>query len=100
MLARARSTLLWLNRSPARCRARQVVRTDRRGGPHGYGVNTGFGKLSDVHIDPSQLRDLQLNLVRSHAVGLGSPLNSGSESAGLLRANCLRARLQLAAARC
>jgi histidine ammonia-lyase len=27
-----------------------------------YGVNTGFGKLSDVRIDPSQIRDLQLNL--------------------------------------
>ena len=31
-----------------------------------YGVNTGFGKLSDVSIKPSELRDLQLNLVRSH----------------------------------
>ena len=40
-----------------------------------YGVNTGFGKLSDVHIEPAQLRELQLNLVRSHSCGLGAPLS-------------------------
>src|ERR1043166_1147888 len=40
-----------------------------------YGVNTGFGKLADVRIPQSDLRDLQLNLVRSHACGIGSPLS-------------------------
>jgi histidine ammonia-lyase len=39
-----------------------------------YGVNTGFGKLADVRIDPDKARELQVNLVRSHACGLGTPL--------------------------
>jgi histidine ammonia-lyase len=55
-----------------------------------YGVNTGFGKLADVHIPPSELRDLQLNLVRSHACGLGPPLSEPEVRAMLLlRANVL-----------
>lgn len=55
-----------------------------------YGVNTGFGKLSDVHIDQSQLLELQLNLVRSHSCGLGSPLSIPEARAMLLlRANVL-----------
>src|SRR5205807_2041502 len=52
--------------------------------------NTGFGKLSDVHIEPTQLRELQLNLVRSHSCGLGSPLSeSEARALLLLRANVL-----------
>jgi histidine ammonia-lyase len=55
-----------------------------------YGVNTGFGKLSDVRIEPSELRDLQLNLVRSHSCGLGNPLSEAEARAMLLlRANVL-----------
>ncbi len=55
-----------------------------------YGVNTGFGKLSDVRIPTSELRDLQLNLVRSHACGLGAPLSEEeSRAIVLLRANVL-----------
>src|SRR5205823_12902937 len=55
-----------------------------------YGVNTGFGKLSDVRIRPSELRDLQLNLVRSHACGIGPPLSEPEVRAMmLLRANVL-----------
>ena len=55
-----------------------------------YGVNTGFGKLSDVRIDPSQIRELQLNLVRSHSCGLGDPLSIDEARAMvLLRANVL-----------
>jgi histidine ammonia-lyase len=55
-----------------------------------YGVNTGFGKLSDVHIEPPQLRELQLNLVRSHSCGLGAPLSEAeARSMLLLRANVL-----------
>ena len=38
-----------------------------------YGINTGFGRLSDVKISDDELRDLQLNLVRSHSVGVGHP---------------------------
>jgi len=55
-----------------------------------YGVNTGFGRLSDVRIGASELRDLQLNLVRSHACGLGPPLSIAEARAMLLlRANVL-----------
>ena len=55
-----------------------------------YGVNTGFGKLSDVRIDPDKLRELQLNLVRSHSCGLGAPLSEAESRAMLLlRANVL-----------
>jgi histidine ammonia-lyase len=55
-----------------------------------YGVNTGFGKLSDVRIDPERLSELQLNLVRSHSCGLGNPLSEPEARAMLLlRANVL-----------
>ena len=40
-----------------------------------YGINTGFGALSNVHIAPENLAQLQLNLIRSHACGLGKPLS-------------------------
>src|SRR5437667_6329306 len=55
-----------------------------------YGVTTGFGKLSDVRIPREALSELQLNLVRSHACGIGEPL-SGPEVRAmmLLRANVL-----------
>ncbi len=39
-----------------------------------YGVNTGFGKLATTRIDEGALETLQLNLIRSHAVGVGPPL--------------------------
>lgn len=42
-----------------------------------YGVNTGFGKLSNVAINPNDLKKLQLNLVRSHACGVGKSLDLG-----------------------
>jgi histidine ammonia-lyase len=55
-----------------------------------YGVNTGFGKLSEVRIAPNELRDLQRNLVRSHACGVGQPLSEPEVRAMmLLRANVL-----------
>ncbi len=55
-----------------------------------YGVNTGFGKLSDVRIAKSDLAQLQLNLVRSHACGVGEPLSEPEARAMLLlRANVL-----------
>ena len=55
-----------------------------------YGVNTGFGKLSDVRIPPEKLVELQFNLVRSHAGGVGQPLSEGESRAMLLlRANVL-----------
>jgi histidine ammonia-lyase len=55
-----------------------------------YGVNTGFGKLADVHIRGDKLAELQINLVRSHAGGVGQPLSEAEARAMLLlRANVL-----------
>jgi histidine ammonia-lyase len=39
-----------------------------------YGINTGFGSLCDIKIDKQSLRQLQENLVRSHACGVGAPV--------------------------
>jgi histidine ammonia-lyase len=41
-----------------------------------YGINTGFGRLADVQIERGDVRQLQLNLVRSHACGVGAPLRN------------------------
>jgi histidine ammonia-lyase len=55
-----------------------------------YGVNTGFGKLSEVGIPADKLAQLQTNLVRSHAGGVGQPLSEAESRAMLLlRANVL-----------
>jgi len=71
-------------------RSRAVVEQIVAQGRTVYGVNTGFGKLSDVSIDQADLRQLQLNLVRSHSCGLGDPLSDEEARAMLLlRANVL-----------
>ena len=55
-----------------------------------YAITTGVGKLSDVRIAGDQIRELQVNLVRSHAVGVGEPLSIPETRAMmLLRANSL-----------
>ncbi len=55
-----------------------------------YGINTGFGKLANVRIAPSDLDRLQVNLVRSHAAGVGAPLPPEIvRGLMLLRANVL-----------
>jgi histidine ammonia-lyase len=55
-----------------------------------YAITTGVGKLSDVRIAGDQIRELQVNLVRSHAVGVGEPLAVAETRAMiLLRANSL-----------
>lgn len=55
-----------------------------------YGITTGFGKLASVRISHDQVRQLQLNLVRSHASGVGPPLSEPETRAMmLLRANAL-----------
>src|SRR2546428_7251337 len=55
-----------------------------------YGISTGFGKLSDVHVGHEQLTQLQHNLVRSHASGVGDPFSEEEVRALiLLRANVL-----------
>src|SRR5436309_670942 len=55
--------------------SRRVVETIVERGDVVYGVNTGFGKLSDVRVSPDELLDLQANLVRSHCCGVGSALS-------------------------
>jgi histidine ammonia-lyase len=70
--------------------SRAVVEALLARGEIAYGINTGFGKLSDVRIEPDQLEALQRNLVRSHACGLGEPLPEDAVRAMLLlRANVL-----------
>ncbi len=51
-----------------------VVQRAALGAEAVYGVNTGFGKLASTRIGADQLAALQLNLIRSHSVGVGEPL--------------------------
>src|SRR5437763_16171872 len=71
-------------------RARAVVDELVASNQVSYAITTGVGKLSDVRIAGDQIRELQLNLVRSHAVGVGEPLPIPETRAMiLLRANSL-----------
>ncbi len=64
----------------------ELVANDRTA----YAVTTGVGKLADVRIAPEQIRELQVNLVRSHVAGVGEPLSERETRAMmLLRANAL-----------
>jgi histidine ammonia-lyase len=54
----------------------QVVQRAALGSEPVYGVNTGFGKLANQRISERELDTLQLNLIRSHSVGVGGPLQS------------------------
>jgi histidine ammonia-lyase len=70
--------------------SRAVIERLVADGATAYGVTTGFGDLADVRIDPSQTAELQRNLVRSHAAGVGEPLPDEVVRAMLvLRANAL-----------
>ena len=70
----------------ARAVVEELVEHDRVA----YAVNTGVGKLADLHIAPDAIRQLQVNLVRSHAAGVGEPLAEDVTRAMLLlRANSL-----------
>jgi len=70
--------------------ARAVVDEIVAGNKVAYAITTGVGKLSDVRIAGDQIRELQVNLVRSHAFGVGSPLSVAETRAMmLLRANSL-----------
>jgi histidine ammonia-lyase len=71
-------------------RARAVVDALVAGNKISYAITTGVGKLSDVHIVGDQVRQLQINLVRSHAVGVGEPLSiADTRAMMILRANSL-----------
>src|SRR5437899_992008 len=58
----------------------RIVAEERRT----YGVNTGFGALSTITIPPEALRELQVNLLRSHAAGVGAALPEAAVRAMLL----------------
>jgi histidine ammonia-lyase len=71
-------------------RARRFVEDIVSRGEVVYGINTGFGALSEVTIPPEKLRELQVNLVRSHSCGVGDPLPERVVRAMMLqRANVL-----------
>ncbi|MCI0340876.1 MAG: histidine ammonia-lyase [Planctomycetales bacterium] len=55
-------------------RSRALVEKLARGAEPIYGVTTGFGRLANVRVGPDEARELQLNLLRSHAAGVGAPL--------------------------
>src|SRR5215471_9356302 len=68
----------------------RVVRSVSHGDQPVYGINTGFGKLCEVRIPDDAIDRLQLNLVRSHACGIGRPLSEPETRAVMaLRANTL-----------
>jgi histidine ammonia-lyase len=70
--------------------SRAVVERLVGSGQTAYGINTGFGKLASVRISTEQVLQLQVNLVRSHASGVGAPLSeSETRAMMLLRANAL-----------
>src|SRR5258708_23622790 len=88
--ANGRAALLAPDAREAVDRARAVVDALVAGNHLSYAITTGVGKLSDVRIAGDQIRELQVNLVRSHAVGVGDPLSAAEVRAMmLLRANSL-----------
>ena len=85
-----RAVLLAPDAREAVDRARAVVDALVAGNKVSYAITTGVGKLSDVRIAGDQIREMQVNLVRSHAVGVGDPLAPSEVRAMmLLRANSL-----------
>jgi len=74
----------------ATARSRNFVESLLEGDGQIYGVTTGFGRLAEVVIPPSKREDLQVNLIRSHAAGVGQPLpREAVRAIMLLRANAL-----------
>ncbi len=85
-----RPVLLSADAREAVDRARAVVDEIVASNTLAYAITTGVGKLSDVRIASDQIRELQVNLVRSHAAGVGEPLSVPETRAMmLLRANSL-----------
>ena len=71
-------------------RSRALVEAAVADGRTMYGINTGFGKLANIRIAPDQLDQLQANLIRSHAAGVGTSLPADIVRAVMvLRANVL-----------
>lgn len=71
-------------------KSRKAVETIVKEGKIVYGINTGFGKFSDVSIDEADVHALQLHLIRSHACGIGIPFDEiVSRAMVVLRLNAL-----------
>ena len=95
--ARSRTSPRGSRRRRSRASAREAVTAARRvvddavaRGAVVYGVTTGFGSFADVRIPLDRLRELQTNLLRSHAAGVGAPLGvTETRALMLLRANVL-----------
>jgi histidine ammonia-lyase len=88
--AAKRPVLLLAEAREAVNRARAVVDALVGDNKVSYAITTGVGKLSEVRIAGEQIRELQVNLVRSHAVGVGEPLPIAETRAMmLLRASSL-----------
>jgi len=75
---------VWQRMAPAREIVEAAVSEDRVV----YGITTGFGALASTRVEPSEAEALQVNLLRSHAAGVGDPLDDAVVRAMLL----LRAR--------
>jgi histidine ammonia-lyase len=90
-VARGRRVVSLDPRAADRMRAsRSVIERLLSEGATVYGVTTGFGDLANVRIEPERTAELQRNLVRSHAAGVGDPLDDEVVRAMLLlRANAL-----------
>jgi len=91
-VARSPATRVALDPSAraALLQSRRLVEAAVASGQTIYGINTGFGKLANVRVAPDKLNQLQVNLIRSHAAGVGTPLSAEVVRAVMvLRANVL-----------
>ncbi|MFP2930612.1 histidine ammonia-lyase [Pyxidicoccus sp. 3LG] len=90
-VARNEATVELAPEAAVRVRAsRALVDRVAAGDTPSYGINTGFGTLAEVRIDKKDLRDLQRNLILSHACGVGTPLpHPEARALLLLRCNVL-----------
>ncbi len=89
-VANGRSVMLDPVSLPRIERSREAVAKAVERGEVIYGITTGFGRFKDQIISPDQVKQLQVNLVRSHAAGVGPDLPEPVVRAMLLvRANTL-----------
>ena len=58
-----------------------------------YGINTGFGPMAQWRVDDSHLKELQYNIIRSHATGAGEPLSDIQEKAAMMCVSALSYKL-------
>ena len=89
-VARGEQVVLSPNALERMTASRRVIQEKIDAGETVYGVNTGLGSLANVRLPPEEIRQLQADLLRSHAVGVGSALGEWETRAMLvLRAQVL-----------